>query len=44
MYINANGITVKELLEELNKRNMTIIAADGMVSSLQREESNVETT
>lgn len=43
MYINANKIPVSELEEELNKRNLTIIAADGRISSVQQEDSNVET-
>lgn len=44
MYINASKITVSELEEELNKRNMKIVAADGNISSIQQEDSNVQTT
>lgn len=43
MYINANKISVSELEEELNKRNLTIIATDGRISSVEQEEANVET-
>ena len=42
MYINANKITVSELEEELHKRHMTIIATDGKISSVQKEEPNVQ--